>query len=48
MADAGSYEGWIHDDGCAVCPRCNAFITCEPDIPSILAAADGHECQLGS
>lgn len=37
------YTGWVHDDGCVVCPDCNEFISCSPDIPSILAAADAHQ-----
>lgn len=38
------YEGWIYHDGCVVCPRCNAFISCDPDIPSMLSAIPGHDC----
>ena len=45
MTDAGLYEGWTYFDGCAVCPRCNAFIPCGNDIPSILAAIPGHDCR---
>ena len=42
-----AYEGWVYDDGRAVCPHCNEFIPSDPEIPSVLRAIDAHSCAAG-
>jgi hypothetical protein len=39
-----SLAGWHYSDDCVICPRCNAWIPCDNDLPSILAAPAGHDC----
>lgn len=37
-------DGWAYCDGCVVCPRCNAWVTCEPLVTEMLAVIPQHEC----
>lgn len=39
-------ERWVFADGCAVCPRCNAFVPCENSVGAVLAVAEGHDCRV--
>jgi hypothetical protein len=39
-----AYHGWSYFDGCAICGRCNKWLPCDNDVPSILAAAASHDC----
>jgi uncharacterized protein YbaR (Trm112 family) len=39
-----AYAGWSHFDGNMICGRCNKWIPCDDDLPSILAAPAGHDC----
>lgn len=39
-----SWDGWVHYDGCVVCPICNEFTSCEDAISDILATIEAHIC----
>ena len=45
MTTPAPLDGWVYADGCVWCPRCNRAFSCDPYIPSIVAAPAGHRCE---